>query len=159
MSKFKPNRRAQALAIIGVVALVATTGVTFVFTQLHTEEAQSDNREVQLGKLSDNFQQYLESKSGDEIVKVFISLTPANLEGVESDNVVNVLQAHANETQGPILEFLEGENAEVINTFWLGNGILADVTANTVYELTSFSTVERVCGWFELPVGSFYGLG
>lgn len=138
--------------VVGVALLVAATGTTFLAAQPHSEGVQSDNtKEVQLGKLSDNLREYMKSKAGDEIVKVWIELTPADLENVEEDRVVDVLKAHADETQRPILEFLEGENAEVINTFWLGNSILANVAVNTVYELTSFQIVERVYGDFELP--------
>lgn len=104
-----------------------------------------------LDKLSDNLREYMKSKAGNEIVKVWIELTPADLENVEEDRVVEVLKSHADETQRPILEFLVEENAEVINTFWLGNSILANVAVNTVYELTSFQMIERVYGDFELP--------
>jgi len=149
---FKRPRGTKALLAVGVALLVGIGGMMFLFAQLHSEGDQSDNnREVQLDKLSDNLREYMKSKAGNEIVKVWIELTPADLENVEEDRVVDVLKSHADETQRPILEFLVEENAEVINTFWLGNSILANVAVNTVYELTSFQMIERVYGDFELP--------
>lgn len=152
MAMFKQPRETKALLAVGVALSVGVGGAMLLFAQLNSEGVQSDNnKEVQLGKLSDNLREYLKSKAGDEIVKVWVELTPADLENVEEDRVVDVLKAHADETQRPILEFLEGKNAEVINTFWLGNSILANVAVNTVYELTSFQMIERVYGDFELP--------
>ncbi len=69
----------------------------------------------------------------------------------QHDAVVTVLRAEAASTQEPVLTYLrQKSDAEVLNTFWLSNLILVRADEDTIRELATLSTVEKVLANFEV---------
>ncbi|MFQ5999427.1 MAG: S8 family serine peptidase, partial [Candidatus Bathyarchaeia archaeon] len=98
-------------------------------------------------------QQRIREIDDNGMITVVIKLRDVDLSDVEGGMVVDVLKTRVSGSQESVLEFLKGEkDAKVLNTFWLVNAILANVTVDTLYKLTDLETVEEIFENFEVTI-------
>lgn len=142
------NRRGLiTLFLLCLLVAVASTSVTIYFF------AKTESESPASKKLSDSLQQQIEEIDVNRVVTVIIKLRSTDLHDVESSIATDVLRVHASGTQGRVLEFLNGErDVTVLNTFWLVNTILANVTIDTLHKLTYLEDVEEIFENFEVTI-------
>jgi subtilisin family serine protease len=91
-----------------------------------------------------------------EWVTVFIeieSVEDAALSGLSTSAVVAAFQTYASETQQPIIEWLEENDAVVHNTFWLNNLILTTLDPDLIPVLFhKFDEIEDIYPNFEVTI-------
>jgi len=147
LSTFK-RREFISFVLLCSLAIMASAGAAFYFL------VEAGAKLPPLEKLSGSLQQQIE-EAGDveRAITVVIKLRDADLRGVESGTTADMLRTHATRVQEGVLEFLMGEeDAVILNTFWLINAILANVTIDTLYELAYLEEVEEVFENFEVTV-------
>ena len=88
----------------------------------------------------------------DGKVTVVIKLQGVSLVGVEEERVVEELKHQAAQSQKEVLEFLNTKGARVLNTFWLTNAILAEVSVDLLDEFSSLTKVERLFENFTVTI-------
>jgi len=97
-------------------------------------------------KIDPNLVEQMEE--GDGLFKAIVKVAwNPNIEPIkyQHDAVVNELQAEAARTQEPVLTYLrQKRDAEILNTFWLDNLVLVEANEDTIRELATLTTVERV---------------
>jgi subtilisin family serine protease len=141
------RKRYITLLLLCLSATAASTSVTLYFFAKTKSESPASN------KLSDSLQQQIEEIDVDRVITVIIKLRAIDLYDVKSDATTDVLRAHASGTQERVLEFLEGEkDTMVLNTFWLVNAILANVTVDTLHKLAYLEDVEEIFENFEVTI-------
>jgi len=137
----------KTLAIMVTVALMFA-----VFPALIEPQARIP-QEV-LAKIDPNLWQQMQSEAGPYTVMVKVKWHP-NLEPIkfQHDAVVAELKAEAAETQAPVIAYLKQKrDAEILNTFWLCNYILVRADEDTIRELATFTTVEKVIVNFKITL-------
>lgn len=147
LSTFR-RREFISLLLLCSLAITASAGATLFFL------VETGAKLPSLEKLSSPLQQQLdEADDVGRAITVIIKLRDADFRADESGTTVDVLRSGADRVQGRVLEFLRGEkDAVILNTFWLINAILANVTVDTLYELTYLEDVEEVFENFEVTV-------
>jgi len=141
------NRRGLiTLFLLCLLVAIASTSVTLYFFAKTESESPAS-------KLSDSLQQRTEEVDVNRVITVIIKLRNIDLYDVESSATTDVLRVHASGTQGRVLEFLNGErDVTVLNTFWLVNAILVNVTVDTLHKLTYLEDVEEIFENFEVTI-------
>jgi subtilisin family serine protease len=141
------NKKYFSLFSLCFLILAASTSVTLSFI------VESGNEAPQLNKLHSSIKEQIKEIDHDEPITVVIKLMDVDLRNVESGMVIDVLKAHASSSQEFVLKFLsEEKGAVVLNTFWLTDIILANVTVDTLYRLTSLEVVAEIFENFEVTV-------
>jgi subtilisin family serine protease len=140
----------QSKRIIG--ALIAVTIVFAMFSMV--SRPQSAMADVKIDRNLLNLMQGGGSATYKAIVKVAWNL---NLEPIKfnHDAVISELKAEAKKTQEPVINYLmQKRNVQILNTFWLDDLILIEARPDTIIDLASFSTVEKILMNFNLTVPS-----
>lgn len=142
------QRQFISLLLLCSLAITASAGAALYFL------VETEAKLPPLEKLSDPLQQQIEETDiVDRAITVVIKLRDTDLRVDESDTTADVLRARATRVQERVLEFLRAEkDAVTLNTFWLINAILANVTIDTLYELTYLKEVEEVFENFEVTI-------
>jgi subtilisin family serine protease len=137
----------RARLLMGIVTMLLVLGLLLpgcaAFSQGSSGRVQALNADIQLLKQKAD-------ESGK--VTVLIKLQGASLVGVEEDEVVDTLKQQATQSQKTVLEFLKGNGAIVLSTFWLSNAILAEVPVGLLDEFVSQATVERLFENFTITI-------
>lgn len=106
-----------------------------------------------LSKLSPLLRQSLYDGELNDTAVVVIKLERADSVDYEHGLVVDRLKSHAAGSQHSVLTFLRSEKgAQVLNSFWITNAVLANVTIATLQRLASLSSVNKVFENFEIVV-------
>ena len=147
LSVFKQKEFVSLLLLCSLV-IGASAGATLYFL------VETGANLPPLEKLSDSLQQQIEEADGvDRAITVVIKLRDNDLRDFEGDTTVDVLRARATRAQERVLEFLrEEQDAVTLNTFWLINAVLANVTIDTLHELTYLKEVEKVFENFKVTI-------
>jgi len=136
-----------SLFLLCFLLLMASTSAALSFMD------ESGNEVTQLNKLESSVRERIMEIDNDATITVVIKLLDVDLRCVESGMVVDALRAHASSSQEFVLKFLSGEKgAVVLNTFWLTDVILANVTVDTLYKLNGLEAVEGIFENFEVTV-------
>jgi subtilisin family serine protease len=107
----------------------------------------------QPSKLSSVLQHRMIGAQGDDVISVIIKLQGVDLREVKSELVIDRLKTQAAWSQRYLLEYLgDEENARVLNTFWLTNSILANVTVKTLNKIASLDVVKKVFENFKIKI-------
>jgi hypothetical protein len=140
-------RAKKTLTILVTVALMFA-----VFPALI--ESQTRIPQEVLAKIDPNLWQQMQSEAGPYTVMVKVKWHP-DLEPIkfQHDAVVAELKAEAAETQAPVIAYLKQKrDAEILNTFWLCNYILVRADEDTIRELATFTTIEKVIMNFKITL-------
>lgn len=82
--------------------------------------------------------------NGLETVELIVRFEPAPVTDVPEDDVEDVLEEHAEETQAGIHEYANsGSDLEVRTEFWLANAVLLEVDPSTV-DLAALAAIDEV---------------
>ncbi|MHC3438855.1 S8 family serine peptidase [Natrialbaceae archaeon A-gly3] len=90
-----------------------------------------------------------------ETVEVVVQLEDASVSDVPQEDVEDVLEEHAEETQQPLLEVAETtDGITIVSEFWVTNAVLLEIDAEAVEldVLESVDEVEELHGNIEVPV-------
>jgi hypothetical protein len=107
-----------------------------------------------LAKIDPNLLEQMENENGPFTVMVEVKWHP-ELEPIKfnHDAVVMELKSEAAETQAPVITYLKQKrDAEVLNTFWLCNYILVKADEDTIREVATLTTVEKVIMNFKITL-------
>jgi len=105
-------------------------------------------------KIDPNLVEQMEEGEGPFTAIVKVVWNP-NLEPIKfnSDAVISTLKAEAKSTQEPVIAYLlQKRDADILNTFWLQNLILIKASMETIREVATLSTVEKVLRNFRITV-------
>jgi len=142
------RREFIGLILLCSVAITVSVGAALYFL------VETEAKLIPLEKFGGTLQQQIEEVGDvDRAITVVIKLRDSDFCGVESGTTADVLRTHAARVQERVLEFLrKEEDAVTLNTFWLINAILANVTIDTLYELAYLEEVEEIFENFEVTV-------
>ncbi|HKZ94795.1 MAG TPA: S8 family serine peptidase [Candidatus Bathyarchaeia archaeon] len=111
-----------------------------------------------LAKIDPNLVKQMEAGKANEdgsftaLVKVAWDVDLGSIK-FDRDNVISLLQTEAARTQEPVITYLRlKRNTEILNTFWLANLILVKADVDTIKEVATLSTVEKVLMNFRITV-------
>jgi len=104
------------------------------------------------GRLAVDIQQLREKADEDGSVTVVIKLKDPPLLGVAQGRVVEELKWRTTQSQKTVLEFLDREDAIVLNTFWLTNAVLVEVPVDLLDGLGRLPGVERLFENFPITI-------
>ena len=105
-------------------------------------------------KIDPNLLEQMEESDGPFTVMVKVAWDP-DLEPIKfnHDAVVAELKAEAAETQQPVIAYLQQKrDVEILNTFWLCNYILIRANEDTIRELATLTTVEKIIVNFKITL-------
>jgi len=97
-------------------------------------------------------------ESADGTVEVVVrtgGVDRASLQGIEGQAAIGQMKAHAAQTQQDVLRFAgQNEGIEVLERFWIFNGVLVEVDTSEVSldELSRVQNVERVHANFAMSI-------
>lgn len=81
-----------------------------------------------------------------------IHISKTSLNQVDTEKVVTSLKERSASSQYRVKEFLQGENGEVVNTFWIANAVLAEVQVGALDDLLQLEEVWKVHENFEVEI-------
>lgn len=141
--------KTRYLTIIWLLSAVIASFSSIAFHSPLTFTSEA-NRPVKLDQL---LKQKTREIGRNETVTVVIRLMTTAISNVQSEMVPCMLKNHASRSQRSLFTFLEEEkDAEILNSFWLVNVVLAKVTVDTLYRLVNLEIVEEVFENFEVVV-------
>jgi len=109
--------------------------------------------------LSDALLEDVKSKEDDETVEVVIRIEPyrsdrdpskPSLDEMDTEQTIQSLKTHSERTQARLLDSIEREDGEVLNTFWIANAVLAEVEVESLEVISEYSEVTRIHENFEV---------
>ncbi len=92
------------------------------------------------------------NRTEEEKVEVMIRLEPMHTDDRFGDSIrdkpleesLKGLQRHSREKQTDVIEFLENEDGEVINSFWIANAVLSEVKVSTLDRLVELPEISKI---------------
>ncbi len=134
-----------ALLVSGVPIMAGDPGST-------VEAQVGASAEPLPDRLLNDVRRLQEEADEDGNVVVVVKLEGTSLLGIRQERGVEQLKQHATQTQKNLLHFLDRKGADVLNTFWLTNAVLARVPIGLLDDLARQPGVERLFENFMLTI-------
>ncbi len=147
----------RSLATLVVVSMVFSGVSVLGFGLVGSAQAPGPANEAawfpNYNKIDPDLVQTMAATPGDArvtaIVKVYWAPDLSSIQ-YQMEPVKAALKAESFATQAPVVAWLEGHNAVVMNQFWLTNVILASAQESTFLQLSSLPQVQSIFPNFEI---------
>jgi subtilisin family serine protease len=152
MSLQRGRRRPRALIHIVLALVLATTMLPAGALAAAGREAQTGSEQAKIdARLLKRAQA---AESGERLEAIFVLGRKAQIEDSKFKNsaVVNGLQRVAADSQAALIKQIEARGGRVLNSFWIQNMVLADVTPSAMESVAALPAVDRVIPNFKMKV-------
>lgn len=133
------------VSLVGPGASLALADSPEPEPELESVSSDGDLETVEVD-IDDDLEDLLENAETNDLetVELIVRFEPAPVTDVPEDDVEDVLEEHAEETQAEIHEYANGDSdAEVRTEFWLANAVLLEVDPSTV-DLAALANIDEV---------------
>lgn len=145
---------------INLVSSAAFSDATLDEDDIILEGSDNDSM-IDEGSSDDDIEEKLDSEQENDTVRVVIRLEPKEYGSDEeifrderdTETILKDLKEHSERERGGVRTFLEKHEAEILNTFWIANAILAEIDIDLLDELSTLPGVKDVHEDFQVEIG------